>query len=255
MVIIENYKFGKYDFDIVIDDAAITGDEQLDVYVKGKGSDYKKLRSFFFDDSNPVHVKRFCKKYGIDDKYRKAVDAHLSDWCVRDRLFLGTVSWTTINYQQEFSVESLRTLFQWFKLNTKQLLVNREFIDLCLQDVLPNENFTKALNLLESNKAMEVSKYSQGIQNVFDFNRQVVIPITPNTILGHVDIRLFSDKNGKQLGELLSGHNHISLEMNDDTFVLQSKGDNLLFSKQLIELATEMSRKYKPSLLAFDDFS
>lgn len=140
--IANNWRFNGWDFWAELDTGSETGANQLNVFYAASRSrrlhpnptdDAEFVRSFYFDDANESHMRRFCYKFATDESYRNASLYGAAPWALRDALFDRNLrphaamrSWLSNKQPEE--------LFRFLKKHAEAILARDEYKALVAQD-------------------------------------------------------------------------------------------------------------------------
>lgn len=127
------YKFGKYHFVVEFDNGwEPFGD--VHVFVNDKF-----LRTFYFDEDAPAHIRNFCRKYAMDKAYRKACDDRTVKWALVSDFYVANLFQIDEKYEGKENFTSYTVGDREAKRRHEQLYAEYEIECRALYDFLKRE--------------------------------------------------------------------------------------------------------------------
>ena len=270
--VVDTYHYGDFVFQVELDTGTETGSNQLTVFACASGEEKAcLLRDFYFEEANDEHIRNFCRKFALDEDYRRHCLAGGTRWAKRNRLFVRNIRYLPdlaaceeqIGYEagdregkkraRKVSQERdriARGFFRWIDTHVEEILALPEYqriqaLDSAFQPsmheidplILPA---VRALNGIEG----VVTQFScQGISGKVHFQGRDLLVVSPHDEYAYVTFQNLSPLARARIAALLPSFPSISstpfsLWFNGDC--LSSAGDNFRFRDEILALARMM---------------
>jgi hypothetical protein len=210
------------------------------------------LRDFYFEEANGPHICNFCRKFALDEAYRKPVLAGGTRWARRNELFLrnlpSVVGEDALLSNGRDDDHQARDFFRWVDAHVEEILALPEYQRRKREDsafkpsageldplILPA---VEALNRIPG----VTTRFScQGVSGKVRFQGRELLVVSPHEECAYVSFSELGRPARDAFAAQLPSFPSVTDARIPCNFalgpVLRSTGDNLRFREELVELA------------------
>lgn len=146
--ITNNWRFCGFDFWAEVDTGAATGANELTLWYAPSRSKKQRAepveeaelgRTFYSDEANEWHMRRFCYKFATDEKYRAACINGTTPWALRDALFERNMR-PHVRSNSWLSPDESEVLFKFLSKHAAAIFARPDYKALVAADGLPYDD-------------------------------------------------------------------------------------------------------------------
>ena len=210
------------------------------------------LRDFYFEEANYPHIRNFCRKFALDEAYRKPVLAGETRWAKRNALFvrnlLAQIGEDTLLSNERDYDRKAREFFRWVDTHVEEILALPDYQCLKQEDSAfqPSAGeldplIRQAVEALNRIPGVTTQFSCQGISGKVRFQGRELLVVSPHEENAYVSFSELRWPANDAICALLPLFPSITIARIPYNFalrsVLRSTGDNLRFRTELVELA------------------
>ncbi len=202
------------------------------------------LRYFYFEEANDPHIRNFCRKFALDEAYRKLVLAGETRWARRNALFvrnlLAVVGEDALLSSGRGYDRLVRDFFRWVDAHVEEILALPEYQRRKREDSAfePSAGeldplIRPAVEALNRIPGVTTRFSCQGVSGKVRFGGRELLAVTPHEEYAYVSFSELSQPARDAIAALLPSFPGITDARIPCNFaqrpVLRSTGDNLRF--------------------------
>jgi len=210
------------------------------------------LRDFYFEEANDPHIRNFCRKFALDEAYRKPVLAGETRWAKRNALFmrnlLAQIGEDALLSNERDYDRKAREFFRWVDTHVEEILALPDYQCLKQEDSAfqPSAGeldplIRQAVEALNRIPGVTTQYSCQGISAKVRFQGRELLVVSPHEEYAYVSFSELRWPANDAICALLPLFPSITIARIPYNFalrsVLRSTGDNLRFRTELVELA------------------
>ncbi len=210
------------------------------------------LRDFYFEEANDLHIRNFCRKFALDEAYRKPVLAGETRWARRNELFvrnlLSVVGEDTLLSNGRDYDRQARDFFRWVDAYAEEILALPEYQRRKREDSTfePSAGeldplIRPAVEALNRIPGVATRFSCQGVSGKVRFQGRELLVVSPHDEYAYVSFSELGQAARDAIAALLPSFPSVTDARIPRNFalgpVLRSTGDNLRFREELVELA------------------
>ncbi len=223
----------------------------LQAHSRAYGEEFS-LRNFYFEEANDPHIRNFCRKFALDEAYRKLVLAGETRWARRNALFvrnlLSVVGEDALLSSGRDYARLAHDFFRWVDAHVEEILALPEYQRLKAEDSAfqPSAGeldplIRPAVEALNRIPGVTTRFSCQGVSGKVRFGGRELLVVSPHEEYAYVSFSDLSQPARDVIAALLPSFPGATLARIPCNFVLgsllRSTGDNLRFRQELVELA------------------
>jgi hypothetical protein len=210
------------------------------------------LRDFYFEEANHAHIRNFCRKFALDEAYRKPVLTRETRWARRNELFarnlLSVVGEDTLLSNGGDDDRQARDFFRWVDAHAEEILALPEYQRLKEEDSAfqpsagePDPLILPAVEALNHIPGVTTRFSCQGVSGKVRLQGRELLVVSPHEKYAYVSFSELGQPARDAIAALLPSFPSVTSARIPCNFasgpVLRSTGDNLRFREELVELA------------------
>jgi hypothetical protein len=210
------------------------------------------LRDFYFEEANYPHIRNFCRKFALDEAYRKPVLAGETRWAQRNALFvrnlLAQIGEDALLSNERDYDRKAREFFRWVDTHVEEILALpnyqcRKEEDSAFQPSAGELDplIRQAVEALNRIPGVTTQFSCQGVSGKVRFQGRELLVVSPHEEYAYVSFSELRWPTNDAICALLPLFPGITIARIPYNFalrsVLRSTGDNLRFRTALVELA------------------
>jgi hypothetical protein len=212
------------------------------------------LRTFYFDECNPRHMKNFCNKFSQDPDYRVACLAETTPWARRNALFSVNAHchWEFRCSDPKKGNGTHEPLFRFISKHYESILADPEFQKKCQYEsethndkgaIDPDiEPYVKFFNTLPDC----VTQFScQGVGEPMWYEGQKIYPISQHMPKAHISFKKLSKAAETYIKNIVEKNSR--LRFGGFVYGITATTSNKLFLKALAEIKKETEHLFTPN--------
>jgi hypothetical protein len=210
------------------------------------------LRDFYFEEANFPHIRNFCRKFAMDEAYRKPVLAGETRWAKRNALFVRNLFMVVgedalLSNERDYAPRA-REFFLWVDVHVEEIQALPEYQRLEEEDfaLQPSAGeldplIRQAVEALNRIPGVTTQFSCQGVSGKVRFGGRELLVVSPHEEYAYVSFSELRWPANDAISALLPFFPGITNARIPYNFVLRcllrSTGDNLRFRRELVELA------------------
>ncbi|HEX9134936.1 MAG TPA: hypothetical protein VF844_21845 [Ktedonobacteraceae bacterium] len=210
------------------------------------------LRDFYFEEANFPHIRNFCRKFALDEAYRKPVLAGETRWAKRNALFVRNLlaqigEDALLSNERDYDCRA-REFFRWVDAHVEEIQALPEYQRLVEKDSTfqPSAGeldplIRQAVEALNRIPGVTTQFSCQGVSGKVRFGGRELLVVSPHEEYAYVSFSELRWPANDAISALLPLFPSITNARIPYNFVLRSllrsTGDNLRFRTELVELA------------------
>ncbi len=210
------------------------------------------LRDFYFEEANHAHIRNFCRKFALDEAYRRQVLAGETRWVRRNALFarnlLSVVGEDSLLSNGRDYDRRAHDFFRWVDAHAEEILALPEYHRLKEEDSAfqpsagePDPLILPAVEALNRIPGVTTRFSCQGVSGKVRFQGRELLVVSPHEEYAYVSFSEQGQPARDAIAALLPSFPSVTNARVPCSFalgsVLRSTGDNLRFREELVELA------------------
>ena len=213
------------------------------------------LRDFYFEEANFPHIRNFCRKFALDEAYRKPVLAGETRWAKRNALFVRNLlaqigEDALLSNERDYDCRA-REFFRWVDAHVEEIQALPEYQRLVEKDSTfqPSAGeldplIRQAVEALNRIPGVSTQFSCQGVSGKVRFGGRELLVVSPHEEYAYVSFSELRLPAKDAISALLPLFPSITNDRIPSNFVLRSllrsTGDNLRFRTELVELAERL---------------
>ena len=210
------------------------------------------LRDFYFEEANFPHIRNFCRKFALDEAYRKPVLAGETRWAKRNALFVRNLLMVVgedalLSNERDYDCKA-REFFRWVDAHVEEIQALPEYQRLEEEDSAfqPSAGeldplIRQAVEALNRIPGVSTQFSCQGVSGKVRFGGRELLVVSPHEEYAYVSFSELRWPANDAISALLPLFPSITIACIPNNFILRSllrsTGDNLRFRTELVELA------------------
>jgi hypothetical protein len=210
------------------------------------------LRDFYFEEANFPHIRNFCRKFALDEAYRKPVLAGETRWAKRNALFVRNLLMVVgedalLSNERDYDCKA-REFFRWVDAHVEEIQALPEYQRLEEEDSTfqPSAGeldplIRQAVEALNRIPGVSTQFSCQGVSGKVRFGGRELLVVSPHEEYAYVSFSELRWPANDAISALLPLFPSITIARIPNNFVLRSllrsTGDNLRFRTELVQLA------------------
>jgi hypothetical protein len=210
------------------------------------------LRDFYFEEANFPHIRNFCRKFALDEAYRKPVLAGETRWAKRNALFVRNLLMVVgedalLSNERDYACRA-REFFRWVDAHVEEILALPEYQRLEEEDSAFQPSVGEldplirhAVEALNRIPGVSTQFSCQGVSGKVRFGGRELLVVSPHEEFAYVSFSELRWPANDAISALLPLFPSITIARIPHNFVLRSllrsTGDNLRFRTELVALA------------------
>lgn len=210
------------------------------------------LRDFYFEEANDPHIRNFCRKFALDEAYRRQVLAGETRWARRNALFvrnlLSVVGEEALLSNGRDDDRQARDFFRWVDAHVEEVLALPEYQRLKEEDSAfepspgePDPLIRPTVEALNRIPGVTTRFSCQGVSGKVRFGGRELLAVSPHEEYAYVSFSELGQPARDAIAALLPSFPGVTGACTPCNFalgpVLRSTGDNPRFREELVELA------------------
>ncbi|HLZ59374.1 MAG TPA: hypothetical protein VKR06_20715 [Ktedonosporobacter sp.] len=213
------------------------------------------LRDFYFEEANDHNIRNFCRKFALDETYRREVLSRKTQWAKRNALFVRNLPVgprvvarrkSGLTNNREYSQQA-RAFFHWIDKHVEEILALPEYQRLKeIDNTFQPEIHCLDLLIRPAVEAFNripgvVTRFScQGVSGKVRFQDRDLLAVSPHEEFAYVSFSALCQLAHDSIIALLHEFPAITTSRSYGTLALRSTGDNLRFREEIVELAQRL---------------
>jgi hypothetical protein len=210
------------------------------------------LRDFYFEEANFPHIRNFCRKFALDEAYRKPVLAGEPRWAKRNALFVRNLHAqigedALPSNERDYDCRA-REFLRWVDAHVEEIQALPEYQRLVEKDSTFQPSggeldplIRQAVEALNRIPGVSTQFSCQGVSGKVRFGGRELLVVSPHEEYAYVSFSELRLPAKDAISALLPLFPSITNDRIPYNFVLRSllrsTGDNLRFRTELVELA------------------
>ncbi len=210
------------------------------------------LRDFYFEEANFPHIRNFCRKFALDEAYRKPALAGEPRWAKRNALFVRNLHAqigedALLSNERDYDCRA-REFFRWVDAHVEEIQALPEYQRLVEKDSTFQPSggeldplIRQAVEALNRIPGVSTQFSCQGVSGKVRFGGRELLVVSPHEEYAYVSFSELRLPAKDAISALLPLFPSITNDRIPHNFVLRSllrsTGDNLRFRTELVELA------------------